>query len=85
MEWTIEIDPHRLTPNVRGLFPDDPLMRGADTVVADEDLNRSQSLLSIRNRVRTALWAYEICNRILEPDICQILLASGDAHHFGAT
>jgi hypothetical protein len=42
-------------------------------------------LLGFRNRVRTALWSSEICNRILEPDFRQILLASGDAHHVGAT
>ena len=85
MEWTIKIDPHRLTPNVRLLFPDDPLVRRADTVVAYKDLNRSQSLLSLRNRVPTALWSSEICHRILEPDICQFLLASRNAHHSGAT
>ncbi len=85
MEWTIEIDPHRLTPNVGLLFPDDPLVGRADTVVAYEDFNRPESLLSLRDRVRTAPWSSEIGDRILEPDSRQILLASGDAHHSGAT
>jgi hypothetical protein len=85
MERTVQIDPHRLTPNVCWLFPDDPLVRRTDTVVAYKNLNRPQSSLSLRNRVRTAVWTAEICHRIIESDICQILLASGDAHHFGAT
>jgi hypothetical protein len=84
MEWSVKIDPHRLTPNVRWLFRDDPLARRADAMVADKDLDRPQSLLGLRNRVRTALRTSEIRNRILEPDICQILPASGDAHDFGA-
>jgi hypothetical protein len=85
MEWAIEIDPHRLAPDVWFLFPDDPLVRRADAVVANKDLNRTQSLLGLRNRVRAALRTSEICHRILEPDIFQILPASGNAHHFGAT
>jgi hypothetical protein len=84
MERAIKIDPHRLTPNLRLLFPDDPLVRRADTVVADKNFDRPQSLLSFRNRVLASLWTSEICNRILEPDHLQILLAPGNAHHFGA-
>jgi len=85
MKRTVEIDPHRFTPNGWLLFPDDPLVRRADTVVADKDLNGPKSSLGFRDRVRTALWSSEICNRVLEPDVRQILLASGDAHHVGAT
>ena len=54
-------------------------------MIAYEDLDRPQSLLSLGNRIRTTLWTSEICDRIFEPDICQFLLASRDTHYSGAT
>ena len=85
MKWPIEVDSHRFSPNVWFLLPDDPLMGGADTVITYQDLDRPQSLLSLRDRVRAALWSSQICHRILEPDRSKILLTSRDAHHPCAT
>ena len=85
MEWPVKIDSHRFTPDVRILFPYDPLVSRADTVIAYEDLNWTQSLFGLRNRVRTALGISQVCYRILKPDVRQVLFAARDTHHPGAT
>jgi hypothetical protein len=85
MEWPVEIDSHRFTPDIHFLFPDDPLECRTDAVVAYENLNWPQTVLGLRNRVRTALRSSQVRYHIVEPDFCQILLASGDAHHLGTT
>ena len=62
MKWAIKINPHRLSPHARFLFPDDLLVRRAKPMVTDKDVNRTQSLHSLRNRQRTALFGTKICH-----------------------
>jgi hypothetical protein len=83
IEWAIKIDSHRFTPNVWLLFPNDAFMGGTETVVADQDLDWTQPLLGVCDRVRTALGSSEIRYRIVETRFCQFLLASRNAHHPG--
>jgi hypothetical protein len=76
MKWPVKIDSHRLIPDFRVLLPDDPFVCRTDTVVAYKDLDRTQPLLGLRYRMRTAFLSSQVCNRILEPDLCQFLLAA---------
>ncbi len=54
-------------------------------MVAYQDLNGTQPLLSLGDHVRTAIRAAQICYCVIEPDFFQLLLASRDTHHPGAT
>jgi len=54
-------------------------------MIAYEDFNRPQSLLSLGNGVRTTLGSAKIRYRIFKPDVFEIRLTSRDAHYLGAT
>ena len=68
VEGSVEVDLHRLAPDLRILLPDHPLVGGADTVIADEDVDRSQAALGFRNGKRATLGRAEICDRVLETE-----------------
>ncbi len=54
-------------------------------MVADKDLDRTQPLFGLRDGVRAAIRTAEIYYRLVESDLCQLLLAPGNTHDFGAT
>ena len=49
VKWSVEIDAYRLVPQIRVLLPDNAFMRRTYAVVANENFDRSQSLLCQSN------------------------------------
>ncbi len=80
MERAIEIDAHRLGPDLGWLFPDSPLCGRTDAVIADEDIDRPQPTRRLLDRLRTALRRAQVGDRIVEPGLREFTLAPRGAH-----
>src|SRR3954467_471364 len=65
-ERTVEVDAHRLAPDLGILLPHEPLVGRADARVHDEHVNRPQSALSLGNGLGAALGGAEVSRDVFE-------------------
>src|ERR1700691_6721681 len=61
LERTVEVDAHRLAPDLRILLPHQPLVGRADAVVHDQHFNRPEPPLRLTDSLRATLGGAEIC------------------------
>jgi hypothetical protein len=66
LERTVEVDAHRLAPDLGILLPDEPLVGRADAVVHDQHVDRSQSPLGLGNGQGAALGGAEVGRDVFE-------------------
>ena len=81
LERAIEVDAHRLTPDRRILLPHQPLVRRADAVVHDQQLERTETPFGLGNGQCAALGGAEVGHYVLEADRRQLRLAARRDHH----
>ncbi len=80
-ERTVEVDAHRLAPDLRILLPHEPLVGGADAVVHDQYVNRPQSSLGLGNGQGAALGRAEVGRDVFEANGRQFRRAARHDHH----
>ena len=75
-----QVDGDRFVPEVRILLPNDPLERGTDAVVADENVEGAEPLLGFPNRLRAALGRSQVGDNEVQTRCRQRFLAARGAH-----
>ena len=68
LERAVEVDAHRLAPDLGILLPHEPLVGRADAVVHDQHVDGPQSSLGLGNGQGAALGGAEVGGDILETD-----------------
>src|SRR5882724_13222062 len=66
LERTVEVDSHRLAPDLGILLPHEPLVGRADTMVHNEHVNRPQSALGLGNGLGAAPGGAEVSRDVFE-------------------
>src|SRR5580700_10050743 len=81
LERTVEVDAHRLVPDLRILLPHDPLVGRTDAVIHDQHFNRPESLLSLSYGQSAALGGTEIGHDVIEANGRKLRRAARHNHH----
>src|ERR1700722_14897011 len=81
LKRTVEVDTHRLAPDLRILLPHETLVGRTDAVIHDQHFNRTQSPLALGAGQAAAFGSTQIGYYVVEANSLKLGRAAGHRHH----